>query len=234
MTRAVALLGRAIGAGVAVAHLGGLLLYALVVAVEAADEPLPVLARIVLARVPALWAQSAAVLGCVGVAAATLRLRRRGVVLALGTLGLDPRVVLLVGAVGAGVVGGLAGRGVVAPTAVPGAWERGDGGWIRDGLAWPDAAGAEVRTRPAAGRDLAADVTNAAAAGACGAALGLWAGATPALVVAALLLVGDVVSTGLAERGAVPAWGAAAPALLAIGVVVYLLARAPLFPRRWG
>jgi len=230
----VLLVGRSIARGVLSAHLAGVLLFALVVAVESADAPFGTLVRTVLARVPSLWAQASAVLGCVGVAGATFGLRRRGAVLALGTLGFDARILLFVGALCSGVAGGAAGRGVVAPEGAPGAWERGDGGWIRDGVGWPDRPGDAVRERGATGRDVAADVLNAAGAGACGAALGLWAGATPALVLSAVLLVVDVVARGLAERGAVPAWGASAPGLVAGIVGLGLLLRAPIFPRRWG
>lgn len=234
MRRALLLLARAVLVGVLVAHTGGVLLFALTVAVEAADEPLPALWGTLRARVPGLWAQAAAVLGGVGVAGAALRLRRRGVVLALGALGVDPRVLLVVGALLAGAVGGLAGAVPPAATIAPGDWVRGEGGWIRGGVGWPDAPGGVVRERPAPWRSVPADVVNAAAAGACGAALGLWATATPALVLAAVLLVVDVVARGLAERGAVPAAMAVAPAALAAGVAVLLLLRAPLFPRRWG
>ncbi|MFN7145593.1 MAG: hypothetical protein ACK4YP_17590 [Myxococcota bacterium] len=228
------LLARALVVGLVTAHVAGVLLFTLVVAVEAAEEPLPVLAGTVVARVPELWARAAAVLGCMGVAVATARLRRRGVILGLGTLGVDPRVLLVVGALGAGAVGAVAGRVVATPVTAPGAWERGDGGWIRDGVAWPDRVGGEVRARPPATRGWGAGLVNAAVAGACGAALGLWAGAARALVLAALLLVVDVVARGLAERAAVPAWGAAAPAGLALLAVAWLVWRAPLFPRRWG
>lgn len=234
MTRALVLLGRAVLLGVVAAHLGGVLLFALTVAVEAADEPLPTLWDTLRARVPGLWAQAAAVLGGVGVAGATLRLRRRGVVLALGALGVDPRVLLVVGAVLAGAAGGLAGAVTPEAPVAPGDWVRGEGGWIRDGLGWPDAAGGVVTERHAPARSVPADVVNAAAAGACGAALGLWATATPALVLAAVLLVVDVVARGLAERGAVPAASVVAPAALAAVVAGILMLRAPLFPRRWG
>ena len=234
MTRVALLVARALAGGVLVAHVSGALLFALVVAVEAADEPLPGLLGALFARVPALWAQAAGVLGCVGVAVATLRLRRRGVVLALGTLGVDPRTLLVAGALVAGVAGGAAAlveQG--APAVAPTAWERGDGGWIRGGAAWPDADGGVVRRRPAPERHRALDLVNAAAAGACGAALGLWAGAGPVIVLSALLLVVDGVARGLADRGAVPLVGLMAPGLLALFAGALLLARAPLFPRRW-
>ncbi|MDP2304842.1 MAG: hypothetical protein Q8P18_02310 [Pseudomonadota bacterium] len=232
----MALLGRAVGRGVLAAQLGGALLFAVVIAVEAADEPLPTLLRTIGARLPTLWAQAASVLALCGAALAVARLRRQGVLLGLGTLGATPRMVLLVGALAGALVGGVASRVVTAPSDVPGAWERGDGGWIRDDEGWPDAqAGAAgVRARPAPHRDLPTDVLNAGAAGALGAALGLYAGAAPALVAAAVLLVADVVARGLSERGVLPFYGGAAPAALAGLTLLGLLLRAPLFPKRWG
>lgn len=240
MRRAFVLLGRAVGGAVFAVQGAGALLFAVVIAVEAADEPLGTLARTVLARLPLLWAQAAAVLALCGVAVAVVRLRRQGVLLGLGTLGVTPRTVLLVGALAGGLCGGVASRVVAEPSDVPGAWARGAGGWIRDGEGWPDPAAisgsatVDVRRRRAPARDLPTDVVNGGAAGALGAALGLYVGAAPTLVAAALLLVADVVARGLSERGVVPLYGGAAPALLATCALLGLLVRAPLFPRRWS
>jgi hypothetical protein len=229
------LLGRAVGGAVLAAQGAGAVLFAVVVAVEAADEPLGTLLRTVGARVPLFWAQAAAVLALCGVAVAVVRLRRQGVLLGLGTLGVTPRLVLLVGALAGAASGGVASRVVAEPSAVPGAWERGVGGWIRDGEGWPDspASEASVRGRPPPTRNLPVDLLNGAAAGALGAALGLYAAAAPTLVAAALLLVADVVARGLTERGVVPLYGGAAPGALAGLTLLVLLLCAPLFPRRW-
>ncbi len=232
--RALALLGGAVGRAVLGAQLAGALLFALVIAVEAADAPLPTLARTVAARLPALWAQAAAVLVLCGAALAVVRLRRQGVLLGLGTLGVAPRVVLVVGALAGALVGGVASRVVAEPAALSGEWERGTGGWIRDGEAWPDTAGGVVCVRTPPTRDIATDLINGSAAGSLGAALGLYLGAAPTLVAAALLLVADVVARGLVERGAVPPLGGGAPAVLAGAILLFLLLRAPLFPRRWA
>ncbi|MES2640277.1 MAG: hypothetical protein V4850_12360 [Myxococcota bacterium] len=228
------LLARAVGGAVFAAHGAGAVLFSVVVAVEAADEPLGTLLLTVGARVPLLWAQAAAVLALCGVAVAVVRLRRQGVLLGLGTLGVTPRLVLLVGAIAGAASGGVANRVVAEPSAVPGAWERGAGGWIRDGEGWPDTiSAAPVRARPAPVRNLPVDLLNGAAAGALGATLGLYLGAAPTLVAAALLLVVEVVTRGLTERAVVPLYGGVAPAALAGIVLLVLLLRAPLFPRRW-
>ncbi|MDP2314926.1 MAG: hypothetical protein Q8P41_18650 [Pseudomonadota bacterium] len=234
MRRSLVLLARAIGGAVVAAQLAGALLFTLVIAVEAADEAPATLLQTIVARLPSLWAQAAAVLVLCGVAVAVVRLRRTGVLLGLGTLGVEPRVVLIVGALIGGAVGVGASRVVVEPSDAPGAWDRGDVGWIRDGEAWPDVSGGAVHRRPPEGRDVVTDVVNGGAAGALGAALGLYVGAAPTLVAAALLLVADVVARGLAERGAVPPLGVMGPALLATAVLLALLVAAPLFPRRWS
>lgn len=243
MTRAFFLLGRAVGGGVFALQVAGALLFAVVLAVEAADEDLPTLLRTIAARLPLLWAHAAAVLALCGAAAAVVRLRRNGVLLGFGTLGVTPRMVLLVGALAGGLVGGITNRVEAEPAAAPGVWVRGAGGWIRDGEGWPDPVvsadgalirGPAVRPRPAPSRSLPVDVLNGGAAAALGAALGLYLGAAPTLVAAALLLIADVVARGLAERGVVPLYGGAAPALLATLLLAWLVLRAPLFPRRWG
>ena len=219
--------------GLLAAHIGGFVLLALVVAVEAADEPATVLVRTVVARVPELWAGMAAVLGVAGIGVAVARLRRQGVVLGLGSLGVRPGVFLLVGGLTAGGWGIASAQVAGSPADVPGVWERGDGGWIHGGEAWPDVAGGEVRRRPTPRRSVAADATNAAAGGVCGAALGLWAGPLGGLLVVGVLLVVDVVAQGLTVRGVLPdvvvVSGAAVSVLVALG----LWLRAPVFPRRW-
>jgi hypothetical protein len=229
------MLGRALLTGVLAAHVAGLLLLALAIAVEAADEPLLTLAQTLVARVPPAWAQVAAVLGLVGAWAATLRLRNQGVVLGLGTLGVSPYVLLLAGALAASFGGVLASEATdSAEPVAPHAWVRGDAGWIRDGQAWPDERGGAVRPLPPIARSAVADALDAGAAGACGAAVGLFGGPVTALLAAALLLVADVVSRGLSERGALPPAGVAIPAVLALFAAVGMTVRAPLFPRRWG
>lgn len=232
--RANLLLARAIVGGVVTAQLSGALLLALAVAVESAGVSAPALLATLRGQVPGAWAQAAGVLGGAGVAAATLRLRRRGVILALGTLGVDPRRVVLAGALVAAVAGAAVGALAVAPEPEPGAWIRGEGGWVRDGVGWPDIPGVVVTERALPSRSVPVDAVNAGLIGACGAALGLWAGATPALLLSAVLLIVDVVGRGLAERGAAPGVAVLTPAVVAGFAVAILLVRAPLFPRRWG
>jgi hypothetical protein len=232
--RALLLVARALVGGVAATHLAGALLFGLVVLVEAADAPLVEVLRVAQSRVPALWAQACGVLGLSGTALAVTRLRRQGVLLGLASLGVGPRIVLLVGALTGATFGGVASRVPMEPPAQAGEWTRGEGGWIREGEGWPDAPGGVVRPLPRVARDPLADTIGGAAAGALGATLGLYVGAAPTLVVAALLLVTDVVARGLAERGAVPAAGVGAAAGLAVGMMLVVLGRAPLFPRRWG
>lgn len=227
------LIGGALVRGLFAAHLGGMVLLALVVAVEAADEPIGTLMRTVVARVPELWAALAAVLGVAGVGVAVARLRRQGVVLGLGTLGVRPAVFVLFAALFAGVWGIGSAQVATPPAEVPGAWERGDGGWIRGGEAWPDRAGGEVRQRPPEARSLPADLANAAAGGACGAALGLWAGPLGGLLVVGVLLVVDVVAQGLCARGVLPEVFVVSSGALSCLVVLGAWARAPVFPRRW-
>ncbi len=235
MRPALQLLFRALLAGVLAAHVGGLLLLGLAIAVEGVGDSLPVLLATLEARLAVAWGQVAAVLGLLGTLAATARLRRRGEVLGLGTLGVSPSVIVLVGAlcgaVGGTVAGSVGGEG---GGDLPGAWERGDGGWIRDGYAWPDYAGSAVTRRAPRGRSALSDAVNAGAAGACGAALGLAGGVAGALLTAALLLVAEVVVTGLCARGAVPEIGEALPAALALVVLMLLELRRPIFPRRWA
>jgi hypothetical protein len=234
MKRALLLLARAVVGGVLAAQLAGAALFVLVVLVEAADASLPDVLRAAATRVPALWAQASAVLGLCGAALAVVRLRRQGVLLGLASLGVGPRLVLVVAGLTGAAVGGLASRVPVDAPARTGEWARGDGGWIRDGEGWPDAPGGVVRPLPRATRDPVADTLNGCAAGALGATLGLYAGAAPTLVAAALLLVTDLVARGLAERGALPTAGVGVAAALAGAAILVLLRRAPLFPRRWG
>jgi hypothetical protein len=233
--RALELVVRSLGAGVVAAHAAGVLLITLAMVVEAADEPPAAVMLRVAAGLPAAWAQAAAVLGLVGVTVAAARMRRQGVVLGLGAVGLSPRALLLVGALCGALGGAVAGSGGGgAGGAELHAWQRGEGGWIRDGLAWPDLAGGVARPMPPPERAIPADLANAGAAGAFGAALGLYGGPVVTLLSAAVLLVADVVARGLCERGALPPWGAAFPAGLALVALVGVLWRAPLFPRRWG
>lgn len=226
------LVGRGVVRGALAAHLGGVLLFTLLVVVERTSLPTSELVSAIRNEVPGAWARAAGVLGLVGVTIAVSRMRRLGMVLGLGTLGVDARVLLLVGAIVGAGAGALAAR-VPVETAEVGGWERGEGGWIRDGEGYPDEPGGLVRRRVSAERPILVEATNGALAGGLGAALGLWAGAPATLVAGAVLLVGDVVGRGLVERGALPMVARLAPAAIALVWTGILLMRAPLFPRRW-
>ena len=233
MRDALALLVRAVVRGTLTAHVGGALLFTLLVLVERAQVPTDELLSALRTEVPTAWARAATVLGLVGVTLAVTRMRRQGVVLGLGTLGVDARLLLLVGAL-AGAASGALSTTVPIDAPVPGDWERGDGGWIRDGQAWPDTPADTVYHRPPPTPPVAAEVTNGALAGGLGAALGLWAGAPATVVAGAVLLVSDVVARGLVDRAALPALARATPGLLALVWALILQLRAPIFPRRWG
>lgn len=228
------LLARRVAGGQALAQLGGLGLGALVLAVEAADEPPAVLLATLAARLPGLWVRLAPVLCLVGAAGALARMRREGGVLALGGLGVGPRALLVAAALAGATVGGVAAwvEGWEVPAA-PREWVRGEGGWWRGGVAVPDVPGGEVGAPVSLARPRGADVAAGSAAAALGGALGLWGGPVGALVAAAVLLVAEFLARGLVERGAAPVVAGLVPAVLAL-VAAWLLARAaPLFPRRW-
>lgn len=226
------LLRRQLG-GAAVAHLGGAGLFVVVVAVEGAALDGPALGARLADTVPRLWAMAAAALALLGAAVATARLRRGGGVLALGSLGVGPGAVVLAAALVGGAVG--LGAAAVPPDPAPElrAWVRGEGGWWHAGVAVPDEPGGTVGpprpTEAPAWRTPAAGAAGAAA----GAALGLWAGTLATVGAAGALLVAEALARGLVERAALPEVAAGAPALLAVGLLLLLRLRAPLFPSRW-
>lgn len=235
MTRVWLLLLRRAGADLLLAHAAGVVLLGVVLGVEGADLGPAELARVWADQLPALWAQASPVLTVVGSSLALFRMRRDGVVLALGTFGVSPRVALLVG-----LLLGLLLGGIAAPLAGDhrrsGAaeWIRADGGWVRNGVVVPDTPGGEVVAFPPPSRPTWSPVLTGGAAGAAGAALGLWSGGLATVVTAVLLLVGNTLVMGLVARAALPAASAAVPALLLLLGVGGALVRAPLFPRRWG
>lgn len=233
MRRASWLLLRRVGAGMLVAHVGGAGLFALAVAVEAAEEPVPRLLATIAARVPEVWGRAAAVLSLLGAALAAFRLRRDGGVLGLGACGVAPASVIWVAA----LLGLLAGAAVLGTTGASEAdpeWARGRGGWWHEGVAWPDVPGGAVAPPRAVERAPAAALASGAAAAALGGGLGLYAGPFAALLLAASLLISEGLCRGLCERGALPDAATLLPAAGALLALAWLRARAPLFPRRWG
>jgi hypothetical protein len=235
VSRLLRLVVRRLLGGLLAAHLGGLLLLALVVAVEEADLPAAALLETWRVRLPGLWAQAAAVLDVAGASLAVFRMRRDGVLLALGSFGVAPTRALLVAAMlGLGVGFGAA-RLADPPGHHAGAeWTRGHGGWFHDGVAVPDEPDGTVDPVVPRARAVWSPAATGAAAATAGAALGLWAGGLATVVVAVLLLVGDALAQGLVARDALPPLVAWLPALLLTCGVLLATRAAPLFPRRWG
>lgn len=240
MTRhlALRLLARRLLGALATTHVGGALLLALALAVEAADRPLPVLVSQLLQRLPDLYAHAAAVLTLAASAWATTRLRRDRTLLALGTFGASPLRVLLVAA----VLGGAAGLATVpaapmadsAPSVLPAndAWQRLHGGWLRaDGIVVPDTPGGDPVPYATTAHLPVERILDGACAGALGAGLGLYVEAGVILGVAALLLLTQAIVAGLVARGALPLLALALPSLLDLTALGLILSRAPLFPR---
>lgn len=224
------LLQRLVG-GLLVAHLGGVVVLVLAVAVEARQGEL---AALLAARVPSAWALAAAVLTLLGSALAVARMRRAGIILALGTLGLGPGRVVVI----ATLLGGLVGAGatqVMRPAPDATGWERIPGGWQAAGVVIADEPGVALAPRTYAPKPvvLPADaIPVGAAAGALGVALGLHGGALAPIIVGALLLMGEAVVSGLVDRRVWPAAAVVGPAILLCATFLLRWWRAPLFPGR--
>lgn len=235
MTRATLLLARRLGAGLAAAHLAGLLLLALILGVEAADRPLSLLVELWRARLPALWAQASPMLTLAGAALAVFRMRRDGVLLALGSFGVAPARALAVGAV-LGVGLGLAAGALADPTGVRAdtTWVRGDGGWFHGEDPVPDTIGGAVRRRALPERRFAAPAAFGGTAALLGGAVGLWSGGLAAVTAGGGILLAAAITDGLVARGAWPPGAGWLPPALAACVVVVAARFAPLFPRRWA
>ena len=235
MKRVLALVGARVAGDLLVAHASGLVLLALILSAEAADLTPAQLWDLWVDRIPSLWAQASPMLTVAGTSLGLLRMRRDGIVLALGTFGVTPRVCLGVGAA-LGLVVGLAAAGFAGHRVTPhGAdWVRAEGGWYRDGVAVPDEVGGEVHTIPSPPRPVWTPALTGGAAGLAGAALGLWTAGLATVITAVVVLVGNTLAQGLVARAALPPAAAWVPtALLVVGTLVG--ARfAPLFPRRWG
>jgi hypothetical protein len=232
--RASWLLARRVATGLLVAHAGGLLLLALALSVEAADEPFRRLLMLLAERIPMLWARSAPALSLLGATLAVFRLRREGAVLGLGACGVSPWIVVAIAGVLGGGVGAVAAAGEPAAAAAADGWVRGSGGWWHEGVAFPDVAGGVVGLPAKPTRSAGVDVAGGAAAGALGAALGLTGGPVGTLLTVATLLIGDGLCRGLADRSALPPAGELLPAAACLGAAGMIRLRGPLFPRRWG
>lgn len=217
--------------GLLVAHLGGVVVLALAVAVEARQGEL---ATLLTARVPSAWALAAAVLTLLGSALAVARMRRSGIVLALGTLGLGPGRIVVIAA----LLGGLVGAGatqVLRPAADVIGWERIPGGWQHAGQVLADAPGVTLAPRIHAPRPVVLPedaIPVGAAAGALGVALALYGSALGPIVVGALLLMGEAVVTGLVDRRVWPEEAVLVPSALILVGFLLRWWRAPLFPGR--
>ena len=201
---------------------GGLCLLGLVLLVE--GQPL----RGVLERLPGLWALAGSSLSLVGMQVGVTRMRREGVLLALGTLGVSP----------AKLVGWGAALGLLAalPTLWAGEPELGGGGpmwtgqgWLLDGAYYPEPSANPVTMEaPLPWGALA----TGAAAGALGVGLGLYRGVVETLMATGLLLVIHALTRGLMERGLFGGGGSALPSLLLLLALVRVWGTRPLFPRR--
>ncbi|MFZ5479160.1 MAG: hypothetical protein ACOZNI_20520, partial [Myxococcota bacterium] len=131
--------------------------------------------------------------------------------------------------VAAAIAGALVGAGAIAvadvPVVAPGEWVRGQGGWWKDGVAFPDPGAGEVGAPTASGGPGGAAIAGAAAAAALGATLGLVAGAPEALLAAAFVVVAEALARGLVERGAIVRAGLYAPAIFALAAAGWLRRR---------
>lgn len=182
-------------------HAGGVVLLALAVATEAADEPWPELGRRLAADVPHAWALLSPALSLVAAALAMRRLRGSGELLVLGTLGVSlRRVRLSVLAPAALVAVAAAAVGRVAAPRVEVA--RLSGGWLVSGVVLPDPgsplpdAAAVAAARFGAPWDWPGTAVLLVVASAAGAALGVRGQSWSVLVAAATCVVVDVLRRG--------------------------------------
>lgn len=235
MKRVLSLLVARVGVDLLLAHFSGLVLLAVILSIEGADLSPSQLWRLWSDRLPSLWAQASPTLTTVGTSLALLRMRRDGVVLALGTFGVAPGVCLAVGAA-LGFLIGVGAAGLADPhAAAHGAeWVRAEGGWYREGLPVPDVVGGAVRPIPPRPPPLWTPAMTGGAAGLAGAALGLWTAGLATVVTAVVLLVGNTLAQGLVARAALPPLAGWAPAVLLVLGAAAGAGLAPLFPRRWG
>jgi hypothetical protein len=225
MTRVYALLARRVAADIVEVQAAGALLVALAILVEAADLPLYDALRAVVDRLPGAWGIVAGALALAGAARATWRLRRERAVLALQAAGVSPWHVIVVAVAISAPIGLLAGHlGRENPSLSTDRWTRGEGGWIRGGVGYPDAPGTPARAISPRSRALERGVASGGA-GAAGAWLGLCAPAPAAVPAAAAILVASAVGEGLGDRGVPGAWLAGGGVALAIVGIARSLTR---------
>lgn len=208
----------------ALVHLGAVLLLALVVATESADEPLPTLLARLSGDVPHTWALLSPALTLAAAALAVVRLRGTGELLALGTLGVSTRRVLLSGLAVTLPLGALAAAvGWGTDPAVEVARAR--GAWLVHGVVRLDPGTAAVSAADLANVQWGASTVWPGTAillvlgGLAGASLGARDGRRSVVAAAAAWLVLD-----LLRRGSEPGPGLAL--LAAAGAVVAVLLRA--------
>ncbi|GDX80917.1 hypothetical protein LBMAG42_27280 [Deltaproteobacteria bacterium] len=199
----------------ALVHAGALVLLALVVATESADDPLPTLLSRLSIDVPHTWALLSPALTLAAAALAVARLLHSGELLALGTLGVSRLRVLLSGV---GVTLPLAalaaavGRGTDPAVEVA----RGPGAWVVHGIVLLDPGTTGVSAADLAGVEWGSPAAWPGTAllvvlgGIAGAALGAADGRRSVVAAAAVWLVLDLV-----RRGSEPAPGLVLLALAA-------------------
>lgn len=216
-----------IGGGLLVTHLGGLLLLLLVQWIE--GQPM----ETILERLPRLWAAISAALTLLGATLACYRMRREGIVLALGSLGVNPRGMLLIAALLGAGIGIESGREAGHRPPVAGTWQRVQGGWWKDGLLLADPGKTPAQLRPPEQWSFErAQIGIGGAAGAFGAGLGLYGGAITTLLATGGMVVGGTLVRGLVQRGILGEAGSFSPAAVLLLLLLLLLWAAPIFPRR--
>lgn len=210
--------------GLLIAHLGGLLLLALSLSVE--GVPLSEWQE----RLPGGWASVSAALTLLGCNWAAFQLRREGVLLALGSLGLSPYRILP-SALLLGSLIGLPSSFALQKAPQQGEWVRAEGGWWHNGQAMPDPDLLAPLAPPPVPRLPIEETLSGALAALCGCLLGFYRGALASLISTGLLVVGMALARGLLERG-FPTAPLPALGLLLLGLGLWVLA--PLFPRRFA
>ena len=187
VSRTVRLLTTRILVGLLAVHLAGILLVVLSIAIEASDAPLPTIWAEIVLRLPPAWRLAAAPLSLVGAMLSVGRMRREGLLLALGSVGAGPRACIVLAAVLGALIGALAPS---LPTTHR--WERIAGGWNHEGVVIADVPGGPTGTPRVQTRSIL-PVATSAGASAAGAAVGLYGGVVSGVLLAAGLLVVDAV-----------------------------------------
>lgn len=225
MSARARLLGLAQGRSAVLVHGGAVLVVALALAAESADEPLATVGQRLAADLPHTWALLAPALTVASTALAVTRLRATGQVTALGSVGVGLGALSRSGLWSGVLVGSaclLVGVSVAPALEVA----RVAGGWWLRGEFVPDAVGTVPVLPPGVTARWWATGGLCVLGGWVGAVLGTWAGAGSVLVAAGLVLCFDLVQRGLPVDWAFPL-GA-----LAVAGAMLVRAAAP-GGRRW-